>query len=189
MKTATKTMPTKAQIADYWKDKTLPNGYPVIVDWYEPSCWACHDYQCPEEEGELIEQGAFNTLWNHPTYNLERCHIHPKALGGSNDVSNLFLMCPTCHKDSPDTTNRELFFEWVSKRTLKDTLKSAYPWIYDLANELENRNIPVEDFNSWYEEDKTRYEKAYEQMNSHGFEIVDSTIVAGFLGYYLENVK
>ena len=179
-----KSMPTKAQIADYWKDKKLPNGLPVVVDWYEPSCWACGMWVHNPREGEFIKQGKFNEIWNDSIYKLERCHIHPKALGGSNDEDNLFLMCSICHEDSPDTTNRDLFLNWVANRTLDDALKNSV--IYKINEQLIGLDISLEEFNDFYS-DKSRFKLAEERMNSHGFKIVKSTLVAGYLDYFLEN--
>lgn len=180
-----RSMPNRAKIAEYWKGKEFPNGRLVITDSYEPSCWACGRWWQNEEEKELIKQGNFNAIWNHSAYLLERCHIIPKALGGSNDVDNLFLMCPQCHESSPDTTNRELFFDWVMNRTFEDTYKEH--WISDLVKQLSERNIEVNDFYNWYEEDRNRFNNALMQMNTHGFKMTKSTYVAGYLSYYLEN--
>ncbi|MGE7840606.1 HNH endonuclease [Lysinibacillus sp. NPDC093712] len=181
----TKSLPSRAQIAEYWRDKRLPNGDEVIRDDYEPSCWACKRWWHNEDESKLINDGNFKALWNHPKYILERCHIHPKALGGSNDVSNLFLMCSQCHEASPDTTNTNLFFEWVQKRTYDKMIKEH--WMYDLVKELQSRGIEVSEFFNWYNEDEERWLDAHESMNTHGFKVVNSTLVAGYLSYYLEN--
>lgn len=42
-------------------------------------------------------------------------HITPKSQGGECDMSNLFLLCTKCHRDSPDTTYPEFFDMFVSQ--------------------------------------------------------------------------
>lgn len=47
---------------------------------------------------------------------LERCHIVPYSLGGSNEPSNYFLMCSKCHREAPNTMWPEIFYEWIQQR-------------------------------------------------------------------------
>jgi hypothetical protein len=44
---------------------------------------------------------------------LQRCHIVPRSLGGSDEPDNLFLMCRECHDRTPNTISRDAFFKWV----------------------------------------------------------------------------
>ena len=100
---------TQKDIIDYWYGKhILPdgrisdrigNGIPILIDKGEINCWAC---DTPEE-----------------CCKLERCHILAESLGGDGYADNLFLLCEDCHKESPDTTNREAFFRWVYKKRKK----------------------------------------------------------------------
>lgn len=116
-------------IARYWINKAIDektfkvieytgklNQMEIMVDEYEPCCWACKCYDWePEDKYKTFEQ-----LWDwEPTsYYLEKCHILPKMLGGTDDPSNLFLLCKKCHYESPDTINPDNFFAWVVyKRT------------------------------------------------------------------------
>lgn len=125
-------------IFDYWRDKFITESGEVILDDHgryddaipvveyptEPCCWAC---------GRMVEG-----LEKYKTYNkivadgdktrnlygfartrkmLNRCHIVPHAMGGADqDPANLFLMCETCHEESPDTANPKNFLAWVYKR-------------------------------------------------------------------------
>ncbi|ECY6091243.1 HNH endonuclease, partial [Salmonella enterica subsp. enterica serovar Enteritidis] len=45
---------------------------------------------------------------------LERAHIIPHSLGGSNDVSNYILLCNKCHRESPDIANESALIEWMN---------------------------------------------------------------------------
>lgn len=48
---------------------------------------------------------------------LQRCHIVPHSLGGSDmDVENYFLMCLDCHQQNPDTVYPKLFWHYIRNR-------------------------------------------------------------------------
>ncbi|MEB7923148.1 HNH endonuclease [Atlantibacter hermannii] len=47
---------------------------------------------------------------------LERAHIIPHSLGGSNDVSNYILLCNKCHTESPDIANESALIEWMNEQ-------------------------------------------------------------------------
>jgi len=95
------TLPQKGIIASYWRSKLGKMG--ILVDWDIPSYWAC-GYNWNER---------YRSWGNSP---LERTHIIPKSLGGSNNVCNIFLLCKRCHLEAPDTTVPEMFFLWVRNR-------------------------------------------------------------------------
>lgn len=44
---------------------------------------------------------------------LEKAHIHPLRLGGTNDASNIHLLCKTCHSDSEVLIN-EAYWAWFN---------------------------------------------------------------------------
>ena len=47
-----------------------------------------------------------------PKDHFDIAHIKPHALGGTDTIpSNLFLLCSTCHADSPDTIYKREFFK------------------------------------------------------------------------------
>ena len=122
-----KTMPSKATIAAYWKDK-VHQLFDYDFDWGEPSCWACGYWNESYPDAVDLAQGEENIFqcWNKHRY-LERCHIIPKAHRGCNCAANLVLMCRDCHKESPDTNSSESFLKWVRNR------KS---WIYYRTQKL-----------------------------------------------------
>lgn len=45
--------------------------------------------------------------------NLERCHIIPHSLGGTDEPSNLVLLCKRCHIDNPNITDPEIMWDWI----------------------------------------------------------------------------
>jgi hypothetical protein len=62
-------------------------------------------------------------MWNEIP--LEKHHIVPKSRGGSNDASNLFLLCHLCHRAAPHTNDREYFLSWAKQRQMQLTSNRA----------------------------------------------------------------
>ena len=100
-----KSVQTKDKINVYWKqyaqehpmdliDLVGDHTYEIILEDEGTRCYAC----------------------GCPTKHLQRCHIVPKSAGGSNENSNIFLMCEPCHSDNPDTVYPEFFFLYVKNR-------------------------------------------------------------------------
>jgi hypothetical protein len=107
-------LPSKSHIFDYWKDRLDQLGF--LIDWGEPACWACgfhygtkYDVRRPDVGWDKILQ-----CWNNIP--LQRCHIIPRSLGGTDHASNLFLMCRECHDLAPNTNIPEIFFEWARRQ-------------------------------------------------------------------------
>lgn len=103
----------RSDVVRYWYEE-LKNEKYYIHDIGEPYCWACghwgsirHDCKNIHATNEECYQ-----IWNKVGH-LQVCHIVPKSLGGTDDFSNLFLMCKRCHELAPDTVYPDLFFEWV----------------------------------------------------------------------------
>jgi len=48
----------------------------------------------------------------------ERAHIQAVCDGGTNDVSNLHLLCPQCHLDS-EHFDGDMYWSWVKSRSKK----------------------------------------------------------------------
>lgn len=144
-------------VAMYWKDywitekgEVVPrgtkNGEMVICDLGEPCCWACNkqidvdSHECTDRHVDI----DFKRLWAKVGGDLERCHIVPKSLGGSDDVSNAFLLCPKCHEESPDTANPSSFIRWVYRKR-KNTMLGGInlpTLIKELDEELTQRGLP-----------------------------------------------
>jgi hypothetical protein len=105
-------LPSKSQIFDHWKDR-LRDACGRFIDWGEPSCWGCGFHYGSKYDIKRSDAGwdeIFRCWENMP---LQRCHIVLRSLEGTNDVSNLFLMCRECHDLAPNTNIPEIFFEWI----------------------------------------------------------------------------
>jgi hypothetical protein len=78
------------EIISYWETKIYEGD--IGVDWCDADerCWRC-GYKA----------------------RLEKCHIIPHSLGGVDEVSNLVLLCNRCHKEAPNSTDKECMWEWI----------------------------------------------------------------------------
>ena len=107
-------MPSKGAIADYWmKWETDNKQIPPWGDWDwgEPACMACTRWLEGWDNPKTI-----TGKWNS-TKGLERCHVIPRYLGGTDDVSNLVLMCPKCHQSQPDDLDPEITYMYMRERS------------------------------------------------------------------------
>jgi hypothetical protein len=98
----TATVPTVRQLLAYWVGRTLPGtDRAPALDAGEPSCFAC---------------GWFNEDTLDPLVGsgLERAHAVPRSIGGSNEPSNLALLCKHCHLEAPDTADAAWFWRWIA---------------------------------------------------------------------------
>jgi hypothetical protein len=106
-------MKTKAkEIIAYWETKVDESD--LGVDWAEAHerCWRC-GYKSP----------------------LERCHIVPRSLGGSDHPSNLVLLCQRCHREAPNIDDSEFMWIWI--KGTKEPFYDTY-WTQRGLEEFEN---------------------------------------------------
>lgn len=207
------------RIFDYWKDKViLPSGEVkttreckpsadlaiVVEDWGEPCCWACGEYAVKDEElrrffennPDTASDDFFKKLYNLKSlkHHLNRCHIHPNALGGADSPENLFLMCEECHALSPDTINRAAFFRWVYDRRQKYYRGVMAPSevLARIDEELSRRGLPplVECFRMA----KSKYpisdieEFMRGRVGSHCSSVVESSMIVGATDWILHDL-
>jgi len=96
----------------------------LVIDLGEPFCFSC----CARVAGwEFVatttttKPRGLTALYKHwNDLPLERAHIIPLSLGGSNRLRNLLLLCSTCHRDAPDVVDSSLMLTWLQNR--KQTL-------------------------------------------------------------------
>ena len=68
------------------------------------------------EEGYVdLEPGEFDRCWCCGNYRrkLQKCHIIPRALGGSDKPDNIVPLCSKCHDKQPDVADSLHTFEWL----------------------------------------------------------------------------
>ena len=79
---------------------------------------------------------------------LERCHLIPKALGGSNNADNLVLLCNEHHMQAPNTSlSKEIMLEWIEDEAEKyshllhmkiDDVQKLHMSIIKIQSRIEN---------------------------------------------------
>ena len=86
-------MPSRFKIAEYWRERQTQFDCELTqeIDFDELCCFAC---------------GSKKTL--------ERAHIIGRQFDGSNELSNLILLCRFCHRRCPDVNDRDEVFSWVN---------------------------------------------------------------------------
>lgn len=210
------------EIFDYWKDKGISKEGEiikatsvdsiddiVILDWGEPCCWGCGRPIISNYEKSVDRLNIdLKLLWNHKevTTKLNRCHIVPKALGGSDLPDNLFLMCESCHTESPDTINKKAFIRWVYLKRFNYSMGSPKPhtvlsWI---EKDISNRDLPtlagiLNMLPGIYKQNPELYPKelykifstngfrefAKRRINSHEFKISTNSLITVAVDYIL----
>ena len=164
----------------------------VIKDWGEPECWCCGHfvqkvYKHNTYNTDLQTEKGIKKIWNYKevqsTFN--RCHIYPKALGGSFHPSNLFLLCEDCHQLSPDTTNPKIFFSWILKHK-EVAMRDLNGWnekekeeaIQELDNMCDNFSIDKIELMKYIHNNKKELDTFLSSnVNTHGNEIVLSSLI------------
>lgn len=71
------------------------------------------------------------------TKHIQQCHIVGKSQGGSDEPSNLVLLCKDCHDDAPMTKNAtaESIFNWIKRSReliIKPFSESRFNYLYNL---------------------------------------------------------
>lgn len=87
-----KTKPWILDAIDYWSQRIYEGD--TGIDWGDDTaknhCWRCG---CKRS--------------------LQKCHIVPKSLGGSDDVSNLIPLCAMCHDEAPNVNDPNAMWQWI----------------------------------------------------------------------------
>lgn len=184
-------LPSKSQIFDYWKDHLFDNG--LSIDFGEPSCWVCgfhydgkYDIKRPNASWETI-------LRRWEKIPLQRCHIIPRSLDGSDSVENLFLMCRECHDTAPNTNIREIFFEWARAQNwlkreqykFNQALEAFSVAKRDHRQFIKTMNSPA--FKMWSEH-KTGYHWPQSNYAPRSSRLTPATMV-GLIVYFLRQEK
>lgn len=115
MRASRAVMPSMETIATYWEARKLPGFDQIpLMDAGEPECFACG--YCPLDHYKKEIKKKISTK------NLQRAHVVPWSLGGSNDPQNFAILCKRCHEQSPDTSESDIFWSWVAKHPRSGSL-------------------------------------------------------------------
>ena len=100
-------MPSKYQIYAYWKDR-LVNDYGK--DFYKGNLLMREAQRTKNPYAYMcFACGAF-------AVRIERAHIVALCEGGTNDVSNIHLLCTSCHRNSETISDVPAYEKWFKKR-------------------------------------------------------------------------
>jgi hypothetical protein len=74
--------------------------------------------------GDLLKLAYYHPSWDEPEQlekrweraRLERAHIVARSVGGSDDPSNLVLLCHECHEAAPMVADRRFMLAWAARR-------------------------------------------------------------------------
>lgn len=174
-------MSNKGNVFEYWKDSEEI----MIMDWGEPSCWACRKPIYSYLDEEIIikyqKEGNFKKIWS-TTQGLQICHIIPRSLGGSDEPSNLVLLCHECHKISPDTTNRQLMLTWIKNKKSysvenQDNIRKAI----DFFNLSQKEIIKLGDLFINNKEDIMSY--IDKNVSTHQASLAESSFIGAAISY------
>lgn len=100
-----RTKPTPKKIFEYWRNICLEEPKKVLYCLFDDTRY------------ENIIEGNEKTCFccGIEGY-IERAHIVPLSLGGTNSLDNLLLLCPKCHTESPDVIDARYMFEWLNQQ-------------------------------------------------------------------------
>jgi len=84
-------------IIEYWSARIYECS--IGVDWSEAKshCWRCG---CKKM--------------------LDRCHIVPYSLKGTDSPDNLVLLCKRCHAENPNVKDKEIMWDWIKAYRVPD---------------------------------------------------------------------
>ena len=119
--------PSISDILHHWRNQDPPDLRVRLLDLGEPNCWGCglpsrtaYSYF---PRGTDAATGRLNPpltraecVYAWKRARLQRCHLVPRSLGGSDDPSNVVMLCVECHDLAPDLANRETMLDWMAKQ-------------------------------------------------------------------------
>jgi HNH endonuclease len=107
----TRTVPSGYAIARWWIANPDPLYASFVCDLGEPSCFACGWY---DQRAPTYPAVTLAVAWQ--VAKLERAHLRPHALGGSDEPSNIVMLCDICHHAAPDWLDPDEMLAWVGRR-------------------------------------------------------------------------
>ena len=102
-------MPKGSAINSYWE------GYLITIG-------KVMEYELAQEYEPKTQTGiCFACGWRR---RLQRCHIEARVNGGSDDVSNLHLLCELCHNISEYLEGRD-YWMWLKEQNMWSAMLQA----------------------------------------------------------------
>lgn len=161
---------TIAEVVDYWSSRESECGLSVDFSEAHELCWRCGYRR-----------------------KLQRCHIIPHALGGSDAPENLVLLCGRCHQEAPNVTDPQIMWDWLRAYAVSfyDTFwilmgYQEYQKIYKVSfeEEIKRRGLTEDQLERF----KSHLKKSVENSTRHfGDPFVNPATVAGTLRMTLKD--
>ena len=100
--------------------RKMPNETAIRRYWVEAGL---AERKRHSDQSDFLEKGfCFACLWERGAV---RAHIVARCDGGSDDVSNLHMLCKSCHNASEWIVGEDQYWRWFDERTCYDsTLES-----------------------------------------------------------------
>lgn len=182
-------------IYDYWIDKAITDRGEIVFEAdadfehtvpavdlpEEPHCWGCgkpvKGIQHLASYQRFLDNREFRKMYNltGSGARLNRCHIIPFACGGSDEPSNLFLLCEECHHLSPDTDDPRNFFLWVYNKRQEEHF-SFDGW--NFGKVIDQVNTLCKQLGK----DPLSGDVSKMNVMNHGNSVSESSIVYGYVG-------
>ena len=104
---------TIKKIAEYWIENTNIHESELNFDWADAytNCWNCGDDKYSKSQKKVF---------------LQRCHIIPHALGGSDTPNNYVLLCKQCHAEAPNIANTDDMWDWIKSNRVPYSIYGTY---------------------------------------------------------------
>lgn len=105
---------TVKQIAEYWIKNFTVEETDLNFDWADcrTHCWNCGADKQSKSNKNIVR--------------VQRAHIVPHSLGGEDIPSNYVLLCSDCHKEAPNTSNKEDMWDWIKSNHLPMAFSGTY---------------------------------------------------------------
>lgn len=197
---------TKFEIFNFWKDKAITNEFKVkhyaeckaeeeaipILEFYDDiCCWACGSPSWIIGSENINEVDDLKKEWNKDR-SLQKAHILAESLGGLETADNLFLLCPTCHAESPDTRESDNFFAWVYYKRKNENYMTIMYKELERACEMKNIDIKiVQDYFSKIDYDKQMNlrQRIIKNCTVHGSFVSSSSKMMALLSEIIKDIK
>ena len=146
---------TLKQISDYWVKNNNISEAELNFDWSDSytHCWNCGDNKYRKSK---------------LTPSLERCHIIPDALGGSDLPNNYVLLCKECHAEAPNTSNHKDMWDWIKSNFIPASLYGTYKIRKALVMFKEKEGYSFFDKAIMIKNFNNVLEKEFRKINTHG---------------------
>jgi len=176
-------MPSKKDIAEYWKNNMPYNEMELNFDWADAEfcCWNCGEDKRRKERANRYDLAR-----------LERCHIQPKQFKGSNDPSNFVLLCKQCHSQAPNYNSlnaSKYFWEWIKSNKVMFPLSNSYNFSKGLEMFEYVREVDFLYFIQEHNIDFSLIQQKIKNIGTHGATFNPSTYFAMFCDIYDNHVK